>query len=59
MITDVFSNYGWAIPLRTKTGPEVTKAFRDLCEKQVPPQKLWTDKGQEFYDKSSSCPANG
>ena len=30
MIMDVFSKYGWAIPLKTKTGPDVMKAFRDL-----------------------------
>ena len=29
-IIDVFSKYGWEIPLKTKTVPEVTKAFRDL-----------------------------
>ena len=51
MIIDVFSKYGWAIPLKTKTGPEVTKAFRDLWKMQKPPQKLWTDKGKEFYNK--------
>ena len=49
MIIDVFSKYGWPIPLKTKTGPEITKAFRDLWKTQKPPQKLWTDKGKEFY----------
>ena len=52
MIIDVFSKYGWAIPLKTKTGPEVTKAFRDLWRTQKPPQKLWTENGKEFYNKS-------
>ena len=52
MIINVFSKYGWAIPLQTKTGPEVTKAFRESWKKQKPPTKLWTDKGKEFYNKS-------
>ena len=52
MIIDVFSKYEWAIPLKTKTGPEVMKAFQMLLRKQPPPQKLWTDKGKEFYNKS-------
>ena len=52
MIIDAFSKYGCAIPLKTKTGPEVMKAFRDLWETQKPPQKLWTHKGKEFYNKS-------
>ena len=52
MIIDVFSKYGWAIPLKTKTGVEVTRAFANLWQKQKPPpQKLWTDKGKEFYNK--------
>ena len=52
MIIDVFSKYGWAITLKTKTGPEVMKAFQSLWKTQKPPQKLWTDKGKEFYNKS-------
>ena len=51
MIIDVFSKYGWAIPLKTKMGSEVAKAFQDLWKTQIPPQKLWTDKGKEFYNK--------
>ena len=51
MIIDVFSKYGWAIPLKTKTGLEVTKAFQHLWQSQTPPQKLWTDKGKEFYNR--------
>ena len=52
MIIDVFSKYGWAIPLKTKTGLEVTKAFSDLWKKQKPPKYLWTDKGKEFINKN-------
>ena len=52
MIIDVFSKYGWAIPLKTKTGPEVTKAFQSLWKTRKPPQQLCTDKGTEFYNKS-------
>ena len=66
MIIDVFSKYGWAIPLKTKTGLEVTRAFQHLWEKKQaqtaipppppppPPKKLWTDKGKEFYNKHMS-----
>ena len=52
MIIDVFSKYGWAIPLKTKTGLEVSKAFENLWHTQKPPpKKLWTDKGKEFLNK--------
>ena len=29
-IVDVFSKFGWAIPLRTKTGQEMTETFQKL-----------------------------
>ena len=53
MIIDVFSKFGWAVPLKTKTGIEVTAAFQHLWEtpQSPPPQKLWTDKGKEFYNR--------
>ena len=51
MIIDVFSKYGWAVPLKTKTGIAVADALRDLFKHQLPPKKLWTDKGKEFYNK--------
>ena len=51
MIIDVFSKYGWAIPLKTKTGAEVAEAFASLWEKQNSPKRLWTDKGKEFLNK--------
>ena len=54
MIIDVFSKYGWAIPIKNKTGAEVTKAFTDLWKKQTPPKKLWTDKGKEFLNSRMS-----
>ena len=50
MIIDGFSKYGWAVPLKSETGVEVTKAFQNLWRKQAPPQKLWTDKGKVFYN---------
>ena len=49
-IIDVFSKYGWAVPLKSKAGVEVTKVFQDFWQKQAPPQKLWTDKGKELYN---------
>ena len=53
MIIDVFCKYGWSILMKTKTGSEVTKSFRDLWKAQKPSKKLCTDKGKEFYNKST------
>ena len=51
MIIDVFSKYGWAIPLKAKSAVNVTQAFKKLWETEPIPEKLWTDKGSEFYNK--------
>ena len=51
MILDLFSKYGWIVPLKTKTGLEVSKAFESLLEKNKP-KMLWVDKGKEYYNKN-------
>ena len=52
MIIDVFSKYGWAEPLKNKTGAEIVRAFTDIWNSgQLPPKYLWTDKGKEFDNK--------
>lgn len=61
MVIDVFSKYGWIVPLKTKNGATVTNAFKELFKKTTKdgtggkrrvPTRLWTDKGKEFYNKS-------
>ena len=49
MAIDVFSKYGWSVPLKFKTGEEVAKAFQKIF-KENKPKKLWVDKGKEFYN---------
>ena len=49
-VIDVFSKYGWIVPLKTKTGKEVAQAFRKLFLNGHP-SRLWTDKGTEFYNQ--------
>ena len=45
-VIDVFSKYGWIIP---KTGMEVASALNKVF-KERKPEKLWVDKGTEFYN---------
>ena len=53
MIIDVFSKYGWAEPLRNKSGAETIRAFSKIWDSgQKPPKYLWTDKGKEFDNKA-------
>ena len=51
MVLDLFSKYGWIVPLKTKTGLEVSKAFESIFRK-AKPKKLWVDKGKEYYNKN-------
>ena len=45
---DVFSKYAWTVPLKTKTGQELVKAFQTILSSGRKPNKLQTDQGKEF-----------
>ena len=49
-VIDVFSKFAWAIPIKRKTGEEISQAFRELF-KERRPSKLHTDKGLEFINR--------
>ena len=49
-VINVFSKYGWILPLKTKTGKGVAQAFQKLFFNGHP-RHLWTDKGTEFYNQ--------
>ena len=49
-VIDVFSKYGWLIPLKDKTGKSVASALKTIFEERKP-EKMWVDKGKEFYKK--------
>ena len=49
-VIDVFSKYGWLIPLKDKTGKSVASALKTIFEERKP-EKMWVDKGKEFYNK--------
>ena len=50
MVIDVFSKYGWAVPLKTKKGEEIANALQSIFKDNTP-KKLWVDRGKEFYNK--------
>ncbi|KAL9958113.1 hypothetical protein ACROYT_G035084 [Oculina patagonica] len=52
MVLDVFSKYGWIVPLKDKKGETVTQAFKTIFKEGRKPQYLWTDKGKEYYNKN-------
>ena len=49
-VIDVFSKYGWLVPLKDKTGKSVASALKTIL-KERQPEKMWVDKGKEFYNK--------
>ena len=51
MAIDVFSKYGWAVPIKTKSGIAVADALKKIL-RDSKPAMLWTDKGKEFYNIS-------
>ena len=52
MVLDLFSKYGWIVPLKDKKGETVAEAFKTIFKEGRKPQYLWTDKGKEYYDKN-------
>ena len=51
-VIDVFSKYGWIVPLKDKKTESVSSAFDTIFKKSKrKPDKLWTDKGSEFICK--------
>ena len=52
-VIDIFSTYAWVIPLEDKKGVSIVNAFQKTLDKsQRKPNKIWVDKGSEFYKNS-------
>ena len=50
---DIFSKYAWFIPLKDKKGVSIVNAFQIILkESNRKPNKIWVDKGSEFYNIS-------
>ncbi len=51
-VIDVFSKYAWCIPLKNKSAATVLNAVKSLIQQSHrTPQRIWVDKGSEFYNK--------
>ena len=50
---DLFSKYAWVVPIKDKKGVSIVDAFQKILkESNRKPNKIWVDKGSEFYNKS-------
>ena len=52
-IIDIFRKYAWVIPLKDKKVVSIVNAFRGILKKSNrKPNKIWVDKGSEFYNSA-------
>ena len=60
-VIDIFSKYAWVVPLKDKKGISIVNAFQKIFKesdrneakfKGRKPNKIWFDKGSEFYNNS-------
>ena len=50
-VIDIFSKYAWVVPLKDKKGASIVNAFQKILDKSGrKPNKIWIDKGSEFYN---------
>ena len=50
-VIDIFSKYAWVVPLKDKKGTSIVKAFQIILKQSNrTPNKIWVDKGSEFYN---------
>ena len=52
-VIDIFSKYAWVVPLKDKKGVSIIYAFQNILDdSDRKPNKIWVDKGSEFYKNS-------
>ena len=52
-VIDLFSKYAFVVPLKDKKGISIVNAFQSVLSKSKgKPNKIWVDKGSEFYNTS-------
>ena len=52
-VIDIFSKYAWIVPLKDKKGVSIVDAFQKILDdSNRKPNKIWVDKGSEFYNNS-------
>ena len=52
-VIDIFSRYAWVFPLKDEKGVIIVDAFQKILNgSNRKPNKIWIDKGSEFYNNS-------
>ena len=52
-VINIFSKYAWVAPLKVKKGVSIFNVFQKILDdSKRKPNKIWVDKGSEFYNNS-------
>ena len=52
-VIDIFSKYATVVPLKDEKGVGIVNAFQKIIDRsERKPNKIWVDKGSEFYNNS-------
>ena len=52
-VIDIFSKYAWVVPLKDNKVVSIVAIFQSILkESNRKPNKIWVDKGSEFYNAS-------
>ena len=49
-VIDLYSKYAWVVPVKDKKGETIVAAFQEILGKGRKPNKIWVDRGSEFYN---------
>ena len=53
-VIDIYSKYAWVVPLKDKKGVSIANTSQSILNKSNrKPNKIWVDKGSEFYNRST------
>ena len=51
-LIDIFSKYAWVIHLKVIKGITITNTFQKILDQSnCKPNKIWVNKGREFYNR--------
>ena len=51
-VINIYSKYAWVVPLKNKKGVSIVNPFQSILNKSNrKPDKIWVDKGSEFYNR--------
>ena len=49
-VIDLYSKYAWVVPIKDKKGDTLVAAFQKILKSGRKPNKIWVDRGSEFYN---------